>query len=46
MSRCAKEIFDGWEDTDRCLLDEHDSNIEHNFVDPRDDEKIKTQIPQ
>lgn len=32
--RCKKEVFDGWEDTDRCLLDKHGKDAPHNFIDP------------
>jgi hypothetical protein len=39
--RCTEEVFDGWEDTDRCLLDEHGPEIPHNFLCPGNGVKQK-----
>lgn len=39
--RCTSEVFDGWEDTDRCLLDEHPEDVPHNYTNPGDDPKLR-----
>lgn len=41
--RCDTEVFDGWEDTDRCLLDK-DHKGPHNFVNPGTDPKLRARF--
>jgi hypothetical protein len=40
QKRCTKEVFDGWEDTDRCLLDKGHGGP-HNYLNPGEDLKLK-----
>lgn len=43
-TRCTSEVFDGWEDTDRCLLDKHTDDIPHNYLNPGDDPKLRSRF--
>lgn len=43
--RCKEEKYDGWEDTDRCLLDEGHKE-EHNFVNPGNDPKLLARLEE